>query len=171
MDPLDLITDPTVHAYVLATLTALSVLLPVLEAIAAKTANTYDNRAVALLGKLLSYIPRLRPGNTQKAGETVARVSRKPPPVPPIAIVLLLSMLGGCAWFNETAKPVLRTIVEVARHLCLLTAEEQDAAARDGLTPAQFCEAEENLRPFIDEVLAAKQRASGKAGLTSGGEQ
>lgn len=91
------------------------------------------------------------------------------------AIMLLalctLPMLHACAWWQETGKPIVRTVVEVARHLCLLTAEEQDRAALDGMTPADFCAAEENLRPFIDEVLAAKQRASGKAGLaTSGGE-
>lgn len=91
--------------------------------------------------------------------------------IAPVAIVLLLALLPACAWWQETGKPIVRTVVEVARHLCLLTAEEQDGAALDGMTPADFCAAEENLRPFIDEVLAAKQRASGKAGLaTSGGE-
>ena len=102
--------------------------------------------------------------------QSAAKAAKTGKSIPPIAGVLCVLLLGGCAWFNENAKPVLRTVAEIARHLCLLTAEEQDAAARDGLTPAQFCEAEENLRPFVDEVLAAKQRASGKSGLTSGGE-
>lgn len=101
--------------------------------------------------------------------------SKRPPPPPPVTftgIVLLLGVVPVALYLSSCAelKPIARTVVDIARTLCLLTAEEQDAAARDGLTPAQFCEAEEHLRPFVDEILSAQKRASGVVGLTSGGE-
>ncbi len=101
------------------------------------------------------------------AAAAAVEIGRRTIMVLPLVIAL---GLGGCAFWNETAKPVLRTIFDFAHGLCLLSASEQDATSRDGLTPDQFCAIEANVRPFVEQVLRAKQAASAKAGLTSGGE-
>lgn len=50
---------PHTAATILAVLAAASALLPVLEAIAAKTSNTWDNKALAVVRDVLALIPRI----------------------------------------------------------------------------------------------------------------
>lgn len=92
MDPLDLITDAKLQAQILFALTALSMLLPGLQWVADRTANTWDNALLARISWLLSRIPRLKMGlgNTQQASATVARTSVKPPPLPPLERLMLV---------------------------------------------------------------------------------
>lgn len=88
-----------------------------------------------------------------------------------LAWVLLLTALGGCAWWQQNKKQIVSTITDVAIDLCRIFASEQEAEALGGLSPKDFCEIAENLQPFIDAAAAAKQSA-GKAALkrTSGGD-
>jgi hypothetical protein len=85
MDPLDLITDPTIRNHAIAIVLAVSAALPVLEWLADRTANKWDNQAVATLRRWLSFIPRARItlGNREQAAATVARVSMAPAPFDP----------------------------------------------------------------------------------------
>jgi hypothetical protein len=78
-------------------------------------------------------------------------------------------VLMACA----AVKGVVRTLNDIAKDLCALTASEQlerDGAALDGLSVAQWCDIKENLDPFIDEVLKAQKLAAGQAGLTAAPE-
>jgi hypothetical protein len=82
-----------------------------------------------------------------------------------IVLGTLLAMVSCAA-----VKGVVRTINDVAKELCLLTASEQlerDGAALDGLTVEQWCDIKENLDPFIDEILKAQKMAAGQAGLAA----
>jgi len=70
----------------------------------------------------------------------------------------------------STVKGLVRTLNDIAKDLCMLTASEQlerEGAALDGLTVAQWCDIKENLDPFIDEVLKAQKMAAGQAGLAA----
>lgn len=69
-----------------------------------------------------------------------------------ILLVLLVLPLSGCA----EGKFIAKTVVEVARGACSLFAEEQ------GLSFKDVCETEEQLRPFVDSILSAKQIAAAK---------
>lgn len=63
-------------------------------------------------------------------------------------------------------KPVTRTAADAAHILCELWASEQPREQL-GLSPADFCAVERNLRPFIDAALSAKQ----SAGMAVGSRQ
>ena len=73
------------------------------------------------------------------------------------ALVALLT-LGACA----ALKPAARTVVDIARDLCAMVTAE-----RNGITTEQavrtFCATESQLEPWLDELLAAKQRAAARA--------
>ena len=77
--------------------------------------------------------------------------------------ILLWSLFFVLVFFSSCAfiKPAVRTIVDAARITCQLWATEQpnDMLA---LGPEDFCAVEENLRPFIDQLLAAKRTAGGE---------
>lgn len=77
-------------------------------------------------------------------------------------VIVLALALTGCTLFKKVA----RTAVDVASVLlCEEVAAAQPEESLDGLTPAQWCEIGKNLRPFADEVLAAKQAASSAHGF------
>lgn len=97
-------------------------------------------------------------GKAGMAGALGAAASR----MQSLALIVALSLgLSACA----AIKPIVRTVADIAHELCLLTAAEQGALARDGLTVEQFCAVETNVRPFVEQILAAKQAAAAKAGL------
>jgi hypothetical protein len=52
-----------VQATVLQVLAVLTVVLPLLEKLAAKTSNKIDDEAVSVLGKILALVPRVRLGD------------------------------------------------------------------------------------------------------------
>lgn len=103
------------------------------------------------------------------AAAAAAEVTRRTLIVLPLVLALTLGA-QGCAFWNGTAKPVLRTITDFAHELCMMTASEHSDAARDGLTADQFCAIETNVRPFIEHVLRAQRDAAQRTGLTSGDE-
>jgi predicted small secreted protein len=78
-----------------------------------------------------------------------------------IVIVLALA-LTSCG----TIKQIGRTIQDVAQALCLVAASEQPKDALGGMSAEDWCSIEENLRPFLDAALSAKQEAEGKAGFS-----
>jgi hypothetical protein len=60
----------------------------------------------------------------------------------------------GCA----AIKPVARTVADLASMVCEgLAAENRDQL--QGLSPEDWCSIQRNLDPFLDAVLAAKQKA------------
>jgi len=80
-------------------------------------------------------------------------------------IIAVIALVSSCAAFWSTVK----TVADVARCLCQVAATEQLEAAPDalsGMTADEWCEHEENLRPFIDHVTEAKQAASQKVGFS-----
>lgn len=105
MDPIDIVNiiPPQWHAHILLAITATTLAMPLLEWIANKTANTWDNALVARLAQVLALVPRVGLGNRQKAAITVARTSKAPPPLPPVAMMFLVLLLGGCAGTPEQA--------------------------------------------------------------------
>jgi hypothetical protein len=78
-----------------------------------------------------------------------------------IASLLVVSLVVGCA----AIKPIIRTIVDVAEILCILTAEKQNQKALMDMTPQQWCAVETNLQPFIDQLFAAQKAAAVQKGF------
>lgn len=62
--------------------------------------------------------------------------------------------LTGCSFLKNTG----RTINDAASILCNLFATEHPEEIQ-GLTPAEWCAVHDNIAPFIDEALRAKQSA------------
>ena len=62
MDELNELVSPETQALILQVLAVLTVVMPLAEKLAAKTANTVDDRIVAALQKVLSLVPRVRLG-------------------------------------------------------------------------------------------------------------
>jgi hypothetical protein len=60
-------------------------------------------------------------------------------------------------------KPVAKTAESVATDLCVLYFGETSSLSVEDVAKT-FCETKEQLQPFIDELLAAKQAAGVKAG-------
>lgn len=67
-----------------------------------------------------------------------------------VTLITLLA-LSGC---TLAQKEVAKTVLDIARNACSLY------AAQTGVTVQDVCATEEQLRPFIDSILAA-QRAAG----------
>ena len=62
----------------------------------------------------------------------------------------------------QKMKPFVRTISDAATTLCNLFGQEHPDQL-GGMTAADFCSVKENLDPFIDAALAAKQTAGAMA--------
>ncbi len=59
-------------------------------------------------------------------------------------------------------KPVIRSAVDIARDLCaLVSSERYGISAQDAAR--MFCATEAQLDPWLQEILAAEQRAAAKA--------
>lgn len=82
------------------------------------------------------------------------------------AVLITILTLSGCALFG----PAVRTALDIARELCELTAAEQGEGKLGGMSAAEWCAIEANIEPFVDEVLAAKNAASQKAGFARGSD-
>lgn len=78
------------------------------------------------------------------------------------SIVVFVLVLTGCGWLGSA----VRTVWDVARCLCEVTAAEQSEEKLGGMSADEWCDVRENLEPFVAEVTAAKQAASQKSGLT-----
>lgn len=86
------------------------------------------------------------------------------------AVVLLLVIggslsLSGCASW----KPIARTADGLAEAMCAQFFAEQKPRLTLEDAARQFCATEEELQPWIDQVLAAKDKA-GKAALSRAGQ-
>lgn len=71
-------------------------------------------------------------------------------------LLIFALLLGGCSVFKAAG----RTINDAGAILCNLFATNADPAVLDGLTPEVWCGIHENLKPFIDEALAAQKAAA-----------
>jgi hypothetical protein len=74
-----------------------------------------------------------------------------------LAFVTVLALLVAVACAE--VKPVARTAVDVARDFCAITVAERNGISVEDAVK-QFCATEEQLDPWIDELLAAKQRVA-----------
>lgn len=84
------------------------------------------------------------------------------PPAAVLALALGLVLPACSSW-----KPVARTVNDVAGELCsIFFAERQGISIEDAART--FCRTRDQLEPWIDQVLAAKQAAS-KAALERSG--
>jgi hypothetical protein len=85
-------------------------------------------------------------------------------------VILVLAMVSflmvGCAAF----KKVVRTVNDIATDLCWIAAADHPDQL-GGLTPAAWCAIKENIDPFINHVLQAKQDHDGKLGLNPNAEE
>jgi hypothetical protein len=70
-----------------------------------------------------------------------------------------LGGLAGCA----QAKPIARTVNDAARIACEVAFGEE--ALPQGVTLEDLCAAQEDLQPFIRNILAAKQVVGAAHGL------
>jgi len=68
-------------------------------------------------------------------------------------LFLVITFVPGCATFKAVGK----TVSDAGAILCNLYAVDAEPAQLQGLDPAAWCEIHDNLKPFIDEALAAKQ--------------
>lgn len=80
----------------------------------------------------------------------------------PLFLTITLTLILSSCAFMQKAKPFVRTINDAATTLCrLFAAEHEDQLG--GMTAADFCSVKENLDPFIDAALSAKQTAGSMA--------
>jgi len=77
---------------------------------------------------------------------------------------VLALLLATFAFACGTLKDAGRTANDAASILCELFAAENQQAV--GMSPGDWCKLHDNLEPFIDQALAAKQ-AAGAAALGS----
>lgn len=77
-----------------------------------------------------------------------------------VFVLFMVAMVcAECALF----KKVTRTVNDAAKILCEVFAQEH-AQDLQGFSPTEWCAIHENLQPFIDAALEAKQSA-GQVGL------
>ena len=77
-------------------------------------------------------------------------------PLGTLASAMLVTALAASC---TDLKPVARTTHDVAKQLCELFYTEKNGITIEEAGRA-FCTTERDLRPWLDEVLKAKQRAS-----------
>ena len=70
-------------------------------------------------------------------------------------LMLIVIAVAGCA----DLKPVARTTHDVAKQLCELFYSERNGISIEEAGRV-FCTTERDLRPWLDEVLKAQERAS-----------
>lgn len=75
-----------------------------------------------------------------------------------VMVAFIAWIATGCA----EMKPVARTVNDVARDLCAIFYGKKQGITIDEAARA-FCATEKQIAPFLDEVLAAEQRAGMKA--------
>lgn len=63
-------------------------------------------------------------------------------------------------------KPAVRTINDIARNLCHLSAQQAGGEEALGMSPEDWCVIRKNLDPFIREVTSAQAAASNASGLS-----
>ena len=73
-----------------------------------------------------------------------------------VAVAIVLGC-SGCSMF----KPVARTIVDIARCLCEKVMSENPGELAN-LSVEEYCEKEELLQPFVDEMLRAERFATAR---------
>lgn len=74
-------------------------------------------------------------------------------------VLLPLFVAGYVVVSCATVKPVVRTVVDVARELCAIHFSEAQAISFEDAAETA-CKTEKQLRPFIDAILSAKAEAA-----------
>ena len=74
-----------------------------------------------------------------------------------VLAVLSASAVGACA----EMKPVALTAVDIARDLCAMTIAERNGISTEEAVRT-FCATEAQLEPWLDELLATKQRMAAR---------
>lgn len=78
-----------------------------------------------------------------------------------LPVLTLCVALSGCAFLKTSA----RTVSDAAHIACEVAFGADEMPA--GVSLEDFCRAEENLKPFIDNILSAKMGV--QAGMSMGG--
>ena len=78
-----------------------------------------------------------------------------------LAGLSLFVYLYGCSALQP------KTVNDVAQEACQVAFAIDADRIPNGQTVQEFCELHENLRPFIDHILAAKRIAGAKSGISS----
>lgn len=105
-----------------------------------------------MLVQAISLLVRKRLPAAQVAGSK----SMRPPPLVTLTLgCVCLVLMTGCA----ELKPIARTTDDVARSLCALFFSQRQGVTLEQAERA-FCATEADLRPWLDQVLAAKQAAA-----------
>lgn len=90
-----------------------------------------------------------------------------------LMLVILVPLLSAATCAE--AKPVVRSVLDVARAYCVLLVSEDKPGISAEEVQAKFCETEAQLRPYVNALLSAKQgikagaEASDAAPPTDGG--
>jgi hypothetical protein len=77
-----------------------------------------------------------------------------------LAALVVVSVMATGACGEVT--PVARTALDIARDLCALTVGEREGIATEEAVRT-FCATEAQLEPWLDELLATKQRMAARA--------
>lgn len=143
--------DVTAHTWLGIAFIAVGVVVKIAQAAGLLVAGEIGyvgeitNAGFLLLGK------ELWPGSPQSLAV------RKRTSIPPVALVLLLALVPGCATWAD-AKPVLRDVNDIARELCEATLSAD--AERMGVTVADLCILPHVIAPFLQAPDAARMAAS-----------
>jgi hypothetical protein len=131
--------------------------------------TSWNDFAVAVLGALALALPgRHTDIPKEHPPETKVPPTPTPPDVTPLALFLLVC-LSLSAQSCASAKPVARTVSDLAQDACsLFFAEKQGLSVEDAARA--FCSTHEKVKPFLDELLAAQERAGAKASAALGAD-
>lgn len=83
--------------------------------------------------------------------------SLKKDPITPAALLFVCGLSFGVQGCGVGAKPVLKTIADIAHVLCVNFFSEQKPGASAEKIAQEYCASEEQVRPFVEELLKAKQ--------------
>lgn len=73
--------------------------------------------------------------------------------------VAALAILTACAALTPQDKASVKTFSTIAQDLCVIAHSEQHAELAPGDVLKSFCSTDEQLAPFVDQLLAAKHAA------------
>lgn len=99
-------------------------------------------------------------GTGPQHGEEGSTVHKGPPTLSlrGLAVAFGCLILVSCA----SAKPVVRTVNDLAFEACQIYFGQKNSISLEDAAKT-FCDTQEKLKPWLDEILAAQQRAGAKA--------
>lgn len=80
---------------------------------------------------------------------------------PAVAVLALALVLPGCSVFKSTT----RGISDAAAIVCETVAVDMTAKQRAELSPREWCQIHENVKPYLDDLLRAQRAGAIRAGV------